>query len=95
MTKIMELVVGLLAAALWVLGLGLYILTLYFAYRTGFVPMLLTLIFPVAGQFVWLWVVWDTTGQFFNYYTILCLSWVFMALVIFGTAATAHRRRSA
>lgn len=95
MAKLLGWIAGLAGIAAWVLGLGIYFLTLYIAYKTSFVAMLLTLFFPVAGQFVWLWVVWGWTGMFFNSYTILCLSWVALAAIVFGFAMMADRKTSA
>lgn len=77
---------------LWLLGIGIYLLTLYFAYRTGFVPMLLTLIFPMIGQVVWLWIIWGTTGVFFNYYTMLCITWLVLGAISIAMVSAADRR---
>lgn len=94
MAKLLGVIAGLAGVGLWLLSVGIYLLTLYIAYRTGFVAMLLTLIFPVVGQLVWLWVVWGWTEMFFNPYTILCLSWIALAAIVFGFAAMADRKRS-
>lgn len=95
MAKFLGVIAGLAGVGLWILSIGIYLLTLYIAYKTGFVPMLLTLIFPIAGQFVWLWVMWGWTGMFFNTYTILCLTWVGLAAIVFGFAAAADQKRLA
>jgi hypothetical protein len=62
--------------ALWVLGAGIYLLTLYFAYLSSFPSLLFTLFFPFLAQLVWIYWIWSATGVFFNILTILCLSWV-------------------
>jgi hypothetical protein len=52
--------------AIWLLGAGIYFFTLYLAYLTSFGSLLLTLFIPFLGQLYWLWIVWGTTGVFFN-----------------------------
>jgi hypothetical protein len=72
----------------WGLALVIYLLTLYIAYLSGFVFMLLTFFFPVAGQIYWILVLWATTGSFLN--TLTCLVWVALALsaLIFGVISS-------
>jgi len=62
--------------ALWCLGAGIYLLTLYFAYLSSFPALLFTLIFPILSQLVWIYWIWSATGIFFNLLTILCLVWI-------------------
>jgi len=46
----------------FVLGLAIYLLTLYIAYLSSFFAVLLSLIFPA-------------TGVFSNFLTLMCLGW--------------------
>src|SRR5580700_996624 len=62
------------------------------AYLTSFGSLLLTL-FPVLGQLYWLWIVWGTTGVFFNWFTIACLVW--LGLVALSLAVLAKTRTDA
>lgn len=86
----MGFLVGLL---LWALSLGIYLFTLYLAYLTSFLAMILTLMFPFIGQIYWLWFVWGATGVFFNWLTIACLVWVAAVAVVVGGAMISDRRR--
>lgn len=71
-----------LAIGLWLLGAGIYLLTLYFAYLTSFLTLLFTLIFPIIAQLVWIYWIWSATGVFFNLLTILCLAWIGLAILL-------------
>ncbi len=78
--------------AVLLLAAGIYFFTLYLAYLTSFGSLLLTL-FPVLGQLYWLWIVWGTTGVFFNWFTIACLVWLgLVALSLAVLAKTSNRR---
>src|ERR1700738_401974 len=76
--------------AVLLLGAGIYFFTLYLAYLTSFGSLLLTLFIPVLGQLYWLWIVWGTTGVFFNWFTIACLVW--LGLVALSLAVLAKTR---
>jgi hypothetical protein len=78
--------------AVLLLAAGIYFFTLYLAYLTSFGSLLLTL-FPVLGQLYWLWIVWGTTGVFFNWFTIACLVW--LGLVALSLAVLAKTRTDA
>jgi predicted exporter len=73
---------AVLIFAAWLLGAGIYLLTLYIAYLTGFFQMLLTLVFPMVAQIYWIFRIWYETGTFLNTLTLLCIAWV----VIIGSA---------
>ena len=73
--------------AVLLLGAGIYFFTLYLAYLTSFGSLLLTL-FPVLGQLYWLWIVWGTTGVFFNWFTIACLVWLGLVVSLAVLAKT-------
>ena len=79
--------------AICLLGAGIYIFTLYLAYLTSFGSLLLTLFIPFLGQLYWLWIVWGTTGVFFNWFTIACLVW--LGLVVLSLAVLAKTRTEA
>ncbi|MGA7482508.1 MAG: hypothetical protein WBW26_11575, partial [Bradyrhizobium sp.] len=68
--------------------------TLYIAYLTGFVPMLLTLIFPFLAQIYWIFHLWSITGVFFHTLTVLCIVWVLVMLAGAGAAAAAKDESS-
>jgi hypothetical protein len=85
----MRTLAGVLGGCGWLLGLSIYLLTLYVAYLTGFVPMLLTLIFPFLAQIYWIYHLWSITGVFFNTLTVLCIVWVLVMLAGAGAAAVA------
>jgi hypothetical protein len=77
--------------ALWLLGLGIYVFTLYLAYLTSFVAILLTFIFPFLGQLYWIWALWSATGVFFNPLTIACLAWLGLASITLITMSLASK----
>jgi hypothetical protein len=78
------------AVSAWGLALVIYLLTLYIAYLSGFVYMLLTFVFPVVGQIYWILVLWAATGSFLNTLTIMCLVWVALVLsaLMFGALSS-------
>jgi hypothetical protein len=69
------------AIALWLLGAGLYVGSLYLGYWTDFLPGLFTSDLPFAGPLYWMWVVWSTAETFFNPLAITCLVWVGLAAI--------------
>jgi hypothetical protein len=75
----------------WTLAAGIYLLTLYIAYLTGFFPMLLTMMFPFVGQVYWIFAIWSATGIFFNALTQLCLLWILVMLAAFGASALSEK----
>jgi hypothetical protein len=79
--------------AVLLLAAGIYFFTLYLAYLTSFGSLLLTLFIPALGQLYWLWIVWGTTGVFFNWFTIACLVW--LGLVALSLAILAKTRTDA
>jgi hypothetical protein len=66
---------------LWVLSPILYIWTLYLAYLTSFVAVLISLVVPVGPQVYFIWQIWNDTGSLSNLYTVLCAAWVAFALI--------------
>ena len=78
--------------AVLLLGAGIYFFTLYLAYLTSFGSLLLALFIPVLGQLYWLWIVWGTTGVFFNWFTIACLVWLGLVVGLAVLAKTSNRR---
>jgi hypothetical protein len=76
----------------WILSLGIYLLTLYIAYLSGFVQMLLTLIFPVAAQIYWIFNIWYLTGTFLNTLTVLCLVWVVLLISTFAFSQLSEKQ---
>jgi hypothetical protein len=58
------------AVGLYVLGVAIYLFTLYLAYLTSFPSLIFTLFFPFIGQLVWIYLLWSATGVFFNTLTI-------------------------
>lgn len=82
---------GLLVVIGWVLAAGIYLLTLYIAYLTGFFQMLLTLALPGVAQVYWTFRFWYETGTFLNLLTILCIAWLVLMGLGFGLAAASER----
>jgi hypothetical protein len=68
-------------ALLWLLGLGIYIYTLYLAYLTSFPALLGSLALPGIAQVVWIIVLWLTTGTFFHLFTDLCIAWAVLLII--------------
>jgi hypothetical protein len=91
----MRALLGWLAAisviGLWLLGIGIYLFTLYLAYLTSFPSLLLTLFFPVLAQLYWIWALWTATGVFFNLLTQLCLGWIVLAALSVGLVSAADK----
>ena len=73
----------LTAAVLWVLSPVLYLWTLYLAYLTNFVALLISLIIPIGPQLYYAWTIWNNTGTLANLYSILCGVWLAAALINF------------
>jgi len=78
--------------ALWLLGAGIYLLTLYFAYLSTFPSLLFTLFFPFLAQLVWIYWIWNATGVFFNILTDLCLLWIALGIVTIMLANWAENK---
>jgi hypothetical protein len=90
-TALLDWVAGLCAIGLCLLGLGIYLFTLYLAYLTSFPSLLMTLFFPFLAQLYWIWALWSATGVFFNLLTALCLGWIVLAVVTFGLVSRASK----
>jgi hypothetical protein len=82
---------GVLIVIGWVLSAGIYLLTLYIAYLTGFFQMLLTLAFPVVSQIYWIFRLWYETGTFFNLLTLLCIAWLVVMGLGFALVSTSEK----
>jgi hypothetical protein len=76
---------------IWLLGIGIYLFTLYLAYWASFLSLLLTLIFPFFAQLYWIWALWSATGVFFNLLTLLCLGWIVLAVLTVGIVSAADK----
>jgi hypothetical protein len=63
-----------------ILFLILHLFTLYIAYPSGFISMILTLICPIGAQIYWIVQIWLSTGTFLNILTLLCAAWVLLAI---------------
>jgi hypothetical protein len=77
--------------ALWPLGLGIYALTIYYAYLGSVWAALASAVLPLLSQLYWIWQIWSTTGEFCNVLTLTCLLWVALAtlgMVLFAAADT-------
>ena len=58
--------------------------TIYLAYTlSGVLAAILSAAFPFLAQIYWIYDRWSVTDEFFNLYTIVCLSWLapFLLLV--------------
>jgi hypothetical protein len=69
----------------WVLSPVLYIWTLYYAYLTSFVAVLISLAVPVGPQLYYAWQIWGYTRTPYNLYIILCAAWVVFAVLGIAT----------
>jgi hypothetical protein len=76
--------------AIWILSPVLYIWTLYLAYLTSFVAVLLALVIPVGPQLYFIWSLWNATGALANLYTLLCAAWVVLAIIGVATRIKAE-----
>jgi hypothetical protein len=65
-----------------ILTVGIYGVTIYLAYLTGFVALILTIICPGVAQFLWIFEIERDTGTFVNIYTYACIAW-FVTGVVF------------
>ena len=60
---------------LWT-GLAIHLLTVYTALRLyGWLEAGLSLVFPFAAQVYWIVDLWERTGVFWNFLTIICLAY--------------------
>ena len=62
--------------ALYLLSIGIYLITLYIAYHASFPALLVALIFPVLTQVYWVLMLWGVTGTPFHWFGILCYTWL-------------------
>jgi hypothetical protein len=65
--------------ALWLLGVAIYLLTLYNAYQSGIIALMLSFFLPILSQLYWIWHLWSVTGVFFTLLTVLCIVWFALA----------------
>jgi hypothetical protein len=66
---------------LWILGLGIELMTLYLSYLSGFVPLLGALFFPPLAMIYWFVMAWVNTGTPLNLYAISCAAWIGLAVI--------------
>jgi hypothetical protein len=92
MRKVSGTISGALAILTYLLGGLIYLLTLYLAYSTTFLMLLFCMVFPVMAQLLWLWDMWSITGEFFNYYTLICLAWVILAALTMIAIALSEKK---
>jgi uncharacterized membrane protein len=64
-----------------VLGVVIYLWTLYLAYFTSVPALLGALVFPVIAQFYWIWTLWGETGTLTNGFTLACFAFVVFAVI--------------
>jgi len=81
---------ALSGVALWLLGLGIYLFTLYLAYLTSFPALLATMFFPFLSQLYWIWEIWNQTGVLFSLLTQLCLAWLALVALLVGLSMVAE-----
>jgi hypothetical protein len=91
MRALLGVIAVLCSISLWLLGLGIYLFTLYLAYLTSFPSLVMTLVFPFFAQLYWIWALWSATGVFFNLLTQLCLGWIVLAALAVGLASAADK----
>ena len=64
-------------------GVCLHVLTIYLGFRLlGFLGAGLSLFFPVAAQVYWVVELWNRTETFWNPFTIICLAYLLLLIVI-------------
>ena len=89
-------IMGLSFLATTLFGTALHLLTVYVAYQSvGFMGAALTLFFPVIAQLYWLVSIWAETGMLFNLYTMACLAYlaIWVVIIFAGAIATAADSR--
>jgi hypothetical protein len=64
-----------------ILTVGIYGFTIYLAYLTGFVALILTIIFRGMAKFLWIFEIGREIGTFLNIYTYACIAWVVTGVV--------------
>ena len=75
--------------AIWLLGLGIYLFTIYIGFLNGLPSFILSIIFPGISTIYWILVAWHRTGVFFHPLTIACTVWLGLAAltsIIFALA---------
>ena len=74
---------------LWILSVAIYLLTLYLAYLSSIVALVLTFFLPILGQLYWIWSLWSETGVFLTPLAVMCIAWVALAAVALSLNAYA------
>jgi hypothetical protein len=64
-----------------VLGVVIYLWTLYLGYLTSVPALLGALVFPVIAQLYWIWTLWGETGTLTNGFTLACFAFVVFAVI--------------
>src|SRR5262245_59702449 len=79
------IVLGACMIALCTLTFGIRMLTIYIASFSGPHAVLLTLVFPIIAEFIWILVLSGKTGTLFYQLTLLCSLWVilFAIMIVF------------
>ncbi len=71
-------------------GAALHLFTVWIAFKaSGVMAAILCFVFPVFAQLYWIVVIWTETGAFLNLYTLACLAYVGLWIVIIFAASIA------
>jgi hypothetical protein len=65
----------------WVIGTGVLIASIYFAYLTSFISLISTLVLPMFAPFYWSYWLWANGAGVINLYTIACGAFVACVVV--------------
>jgi hypothetical protein len=69
--------------ALWLLLSGaIYVWGLALAATLGSTAIVLFSLVPLIGQAYLIWSFWSVTGIFFSSFTIVCLSWIVLTILL-------------
>ncbi len=81
-------IVGLSLLLKMLFGAALHLLTVYVAYQSvGFFWAAITFMFPVVAEIYWVIAIWAETGVFLNLYTMACLVYLgIWVVIIFATS---------
>ena len=82
---VQKLYAGVLIAGFFawmLLGAAIYFYGLYLAGASAPIAIIITSLVPLIGQAYWIWVIWTTTGVFFNSYLIAFLSWIALGVLL-------------
>jgi len=74
----MKALVGLLASAIWILGIVYHLWTVIIAFQYGIISAIATFFLPVLSQIYWFFKMWDVNTP----YIVVSIVFLIVALVV-------------